>query len=157
MRRASAFVLSVFLPFALAAAPQEPSTHEQAVIELFKVMDLERTMTASATAMIDAQIQNNPAIAPYRDVMLQWAQKYLTWEAMAPQMIRIQMEYFTEAEVREMTAFYRTPTGQKALEKLPEVMKRGAMIGADLAKAHQSELEQMVLERKSELESENEP
>jgi hypothetical protein len=134
-------------------AQDQPSTHEQAVTELFQLIGLERTMMGGATAMIDAQVQANPAIAPYRDVLLEWAQKYLTWDTMAPKLVQMQMEAFTESEIREMIAFYKTPTGQKALLKMPELMKQGAAIGVEVAKAHLPELETMVLERKRQLES----
>jgi hypothetical protein len=155
MNRRSVIVL--LLLACLGAGAQAQSTHEQAVVELFEVMGLERTMIAGATAMIDAQVQANAELEPYRDVVLEWARTYLTWEAMAPALIKIQMEYFTESEIRDMTAFYRTPTGQKALATLPEVMQRGAAIGADVATAHQTELERMILERKKALENERKP
>ncbi|HET6372528.1 MAG TPA: DUF2059 domain-containing protein [Candidatus Polarisedimenticolia bacterium] len=142
---------------AVALASPAPSAHEQAVKEMFQLMGLERAMIGGATAMIDAQIQGNPAIAPYRDVMLEWAGKYLTWEAMSPGLVKLYMETFSEAEVREMIVFYRTPTGRKALMKLPELMQKGAMIGAEVGKAHQQELEGMVLERQRQLESEKKP
>jgi len=34
----------------------------------------------------------------------------------------IYARHFTAAELRDLTAFYRTPTGQKALRVLPQVM-----------------------------------
>jgi len=133
------------------------SSHEQAVTELFNLMDLEKTMVGSATAMIDAQITANPGIAPFRGVLIEWSGKYLTWEAMAPQLIKIYMDTFTEAETREMIAFYRTPTGRKALTKLPELFQKGAAVGAEIGKAHQAELERMVREKQKQLDAEKKP
>jgi hypothetical protein len=134
-----------------AAAAQ--SSHDRAVLELFEVMGLERQAVAGATAMIDAQVDGNPAIAPYRDVMVAWATKYLTWDAMVPEMTRVYEATFTETEIRQMTDFYRTPTGQKVLATMPELMEKGAGIGMALARKHEGELEKMVLARKKELEA----
>ena len=159
MRRALTLALLAF--WTASAHAQQPgqapkpeiSSHEQAVTELFHLMDLETAMVSSATAMIDSQIQANPQIAPYRDVLIQWSSKYLTWDNMASPLVKIYMEAFTEAETREMIAFYRTPTGRKALTKLPELYQKGAAVGAEVGQAHQDELKTMILERKAQLEA----
>jgi uncharacterized protein len=147
-------VLALLLALPLCAgAAGRTSSHDQAVHELFNVMGLERNAVVGATAMIDAQIQANPAIEPYRGVMVDWATRFLTWDAMLPEMTAIYKETFTEDEVREMIAFYRTPTGQKVLDTLPEVMQRSAGVGVSLAQKHQAELESMVAKRRKELEA----
>lgn len=140
-------------PGGVAPRP-EIGSHEQAVTELFNLMDLEKTMVGSATAMIDAQVQASPDIAPYRDVLIEWSSKYLTWDNIAPPLIKIYMEAFTEAETREMIAFYRTPIGKKALTKLPELFQKSALVGAEVGQAHQDELKAMILERKAQLDAE---
>ena len=158
MKVAPIIALASLLFLGAVQSPQpSSSSHEEAVGELFQLMNLERTMVGAATAMIDAQIQGNTAIAPYRDVMLEWAAKYLTWRNVAPGLTMIYKEAFTESEIREMVSFYRTPTGQKALTKLPELMQKGAAIGAEVAKAHQADLERMLTERQKQLESEKAP
>ncbi|HXU34132.1 MAG TPA: DUF2059 domain-containing protein [Thermoanaerobaculia bacterium] len=140
------------------AAPRPAvSSHEQAVTELFQLMDLEKAMVGGATVMIDAQINSHPEIAPFRGVMIEWSSKYLTWDSMAPQLIKIYMDAFTEAETREMIAFYRTPTGRKALTKLPELFQKGAAVGAEIGKAHQAELAEMVRAKQKELDAEKKP
>lgn len=138
---------------AINAAQPAASPHEQAVTELFNLMDLEKMMTGSAIAMIDAQVQANPDLAPYRSVLVDWSSKYLTWDSMAPALIRIYMDAFTEAETREMIAFYRTPTGKKALTKMPDLFQKGAAVGAEVGQAHQDELKTMILERRAQLEA----
>lgn len=136
-----------------APAAAKISSHEQAVHELFRVMGLQQTAVMGAATMIDAQVQANPAIEPYRDVMIDWATKYLAWESMVPGMTAIYTDTFSEPEIREMIAFYRTPTGKKVLETLPDVMQRSAEVGISLAQQHQEELEKMVAKRRRELES----
>jgi len=145
--------LLLALPLCAGAAGRPTSSHDQAVLELFNVMGLERNAVVGATAMIDAQIQSNPAIEPYRGVMVEWATKFLKWDEMLPEMTAIYKETFNEQEIREMTAFYRTPTGRKVLETLPEVMQRSASVGVSLAQKHQAELETMVAKRRKELEA----
>jgi len=83
--------------------------------------------------------------------MLKWAGSFMTWDAVSGQLIDLYAQTFTEAELKELTAFYKTPTGQKALTELPGLMQKGAAIGADLGKAHTPELEKMIRDRQEEI------
>lgn len=153
-----ALVLAAMLAGAGASPPAKvKSGHEQAVLELFETMRLEETMAAGATAMIDAQIQGSPEIAPYRDVMVGWAKKHLSFANFAPRLLPMYMEAFTEPEVRELLRFYRSPVGKKTLTSMPDLMQKGALLGAEIANEHQADLEQMVLERKKQLDAESPP
>ena len=137
----------------MTVVQESASSHDQAVLDLLRLMGLERTLMGAATAMVDAQITANPAIAPYRDVMLEWISKYFTWDAMVPDLSKIYKETFTESELRELIAFYQTPTGQKSLAKIPELMQKGAAVGVTLAQQHTAELEVMLQERKKQIEA----
>ena len=137
--------------WAQGGAPQ--SSHDRAIIELLEVSRAQETMIGGATAMIDAQVQGNPAIAPFRQVMLDWTKKYLSWEAMRPELIAIYRQAFTEDEVRQLIAFNRTPVGQKALTKMPEITQASAAIGAKIAHEHTPELERMIEEHAKKLEA----
>ena len=126
-----------------------PSSHEAAARELMTVLDLPNMMTKAFDASIEAQVQVNPAMASFKDVLLDWGHKYITWEAVAPKMLQLYTDTYTEAELREMTVFYRTPTGLKAAQTLPELFEKGAKIGADIANEHKGELEKAIAARMS--------
>ena len=110
-----------------------------------------RVIRAGNMAMVDAQTAANPAMAPFKDVLLEWAEKHLTWEVMAPPMSAVYAEKFTEPELRELIAFYRTPAGRKLVEVTPELTQRGAQIGAEVAQRYMSELQEMIQARAQEL------
>ena len=131
-------------------APISPS-QAAAVQELFGAMKLKAQVQQMPDAMINSEIRNNPGLMPFRDVMVTWLKKYMTWEAMAPDLTKLYADTFTEAETREMTAFYKTPTGQKAMAKMPEITQRSAMIGAQLGQAHSEELQKLMKARGEEL------
>jgi hypothetical protein len=61
-------------PCAAWCAEVTPS-HRQAAVELLQLAGASRAIEAGANAMIEAQVHSNPAIEPYRDVLLQWIQK----------------------------------------------------------------------------------
>jgi uncharacterized protein len=125
-------------------AQQRLSSHDQAVLDLIKLTKVEQQMAASTEAVADAMTKGNPVLTPFRDVIVEWASKYLTWNAMLPEIAKLYKETFTESEVRELIAFYQTPVGQKVLAKLPEVTQKAFSIGSTIGQAHSDELRQMI-------------
>jgi len=53
---------------------------------------------------------------------------------------------FTAQELQDMTAFYRTPTGQKMLERLPTVMQQSMQLGQTYGKKIGDEVMQRMIE-----------
>jgi hypothetical protein len=143
----AAFSVALFLLTTHSSAQTAPTSHDQAVLDFLEIIGIEKTMRAASNAVVMGLIQVNPPLAPFRDIMVEWANKHITWQAVAPELTKIYKEAFTEAELRDVIAFYRTPTGRKVLLKLPEVMQKGAAIGAKLALAHTPELEKMLTEQ----------
>ena len=136
------------------AAPTVPApspAQSAAALELFKAIKLESSLPNTSAAMIDSEINRNPAMAPYRDTMLNWLKKYMTWNSMLPELTRLYVDTYSEAELKELAAFYRTPTGQKSLTKMPELMQKTAMIGAKLGQEHSEELKTAMNARREEL------
>ena len=158
MKRLTVVTMLVLALLPLAAWGAEPgASHRQAAAELLRMMDMEKAMLSGSNAMLDAQIHSNPALAPYRDVFQKWVGKYLTWDAVGPRMTDLYMQAFTEPELRDLIAFYKTPTGRKSLEKMPALMQQGAQLGMEVAQQHKAELEEMIRARKAELEKAKKP
>jgi uncharacterized protein len=125
-------------------AQQQLSSHDRAVIDLIKLTKVEQQMAASTEAVADAMTRGNPMLVPFRDVIVEWANKYLTWNAMLPEVAKLYKETFTESEIRELIAFYQTPVGQKVLARMPELTQKGFSIGSTIGQAHSDELRQMI-------------
>lgn len=53
---------------------------------------------------------------------------------------------FTAEELREVIAFYRGPTGQKFVQKLPAIMQESMTIGQQLGQQLGAELQQRMIE-----------
>jgi uncharacterized protein len=145
-------------PTRVAAAQSATPTASQnaAAAELFKTLKLQSSITNTTEAMIDSEIGRNPGMAPYRDVMLNWLKKYMTWDSMLPELTKLYTETYTDAELKELNTFYKTPIGQKSLVKMPELMQKTAMIGAKLGQAHAEELKALMNARREELVKEQE-
>ena len=53
---------------------------------------------------------------------------------------------FTAAELREVAAFYRGPTGQKFVQKLPGVMQESLVVGQQFGQQIAGELQKRMIE-----------
>jgi uncharacterized protein len=137
-----------------ASRAQVPAvdTHLEAATELLVIMNVQKQMAAGAEAMADILIQQNPMLGPYRDVLLKWAASFMTWDTFGPRLIALYEAALTESELRDITAFYKTPSGQKSLAALPELTRASAALGATVAKEHKEELEAMIKTRAAEIE-----
>jgi uncharacterized protein len=134
-----------------ADAPVEDS-HARAATEFLMVMNVEKQMAVGSEVMTDQLIRQNPMLGPYKDVLLKWAASTMRWDTLGSQLVALYEESFTESELRDMTAFYETPTGQKALSTLQELANRMAALATTVAKEHAPELETMIRARAAEIE-----
>jgi hypothetical protein len=141
----------------LAAWGAEVDSHRQAARELLRTIGGGKVMMTAANTMLDAQVQSNPKMAPYRDVVQKWLEKYFVWETIEPRIADDYAEAFTEPELREMIAFYKTPTGKKTLATMPALMQKGALIGMEILQQHKGELQEMIRARQEELKKTKDP
>ena len=141
---------------ALGQAAAPVSSHEQAARELYRLLGGEKLAETGAEAMMGV-VRENPELAPYEDVFRAWYKKVFSQGDLEGEMVKIYMGAFSEDEIRQLAAFYRTPIGQKALSKMPEVTKQGAEVGLRLAKEHSGELQEMLEAAKKEREKKSSP
>jgi hypothetical protein len=56
--------------------------------------------------------------------MIKMMEDEFGWDKMKDDFIKIHQETFTEDELKSFTSFYKTPAGQKYIEKTPLLMKK---------------------------------
>jgi hypothetical protein len=60
--------------------------------------------------------------------------------------VRIYADNFTAAELRELTAFYRGPTGQKLLQKQPSILESSMALGRQFGRRVGEELQGRMID-----------
>jgi len=134
---------------------KEMTTHQRAAEELLIMSGADRNAQTMAKTISDAQLGNLPPGIPpakvekMRTAIEGWTQKVLGWKNMREPMIEMYVEAYTEKELNEIMAFYKTPTGAKSLELMPELTQKGAAISQALATARQAELIKAITEAMS--------
>ena len=146
MKRCFAGLLAflMFGAFLSAAEPAKSDGRTAAAMELLLTMKMEKTLADSMEQMLQLQLQANPAIAPYKDVMRKFFMKYMSWESLKNDFARIYAEEFTEQELRELIAFYKTPAGAKAITKMPVLMAKGGQLGMQRVQQNMAEFNEML-------------
>ena len=144
-------ILSIFLSSITILA--QTSSHQKAAVEYLKAQkSIEKTQNG-VLLMFETRIELNPKLAQFYDIMTKWVKKYFTWEILSPAYIKVTMDTFSEAELREITAFYLTPIGQTMLKKNPELMRESGGITMGIFSKYKPELDKMIEERIKEIES----
>lgn len=136
------FALALFLAASQVSLADTASEKEAA--ELMQAVGMKSALEQSMEQMLDIQINNNPSLAPFRSVMLTFFKKYMSYESLKPDIIRIYADAFTAQELKDIREFYGSKTGQKAIKLMPQLMRQGGEIGAKRVQAHIGELEEMI-------------
>jgi hypothetical protein len=145
------------LALLLLGAAQEPapmSPHEKAARELVRLVGAERLAREGVESMM-TMMGDYPETADYKDIIRDWYQKNFPAADLEAEMVRLYMDRFSEKELREIAAFYKTPTGRKAIDALPELMRQSATFGIQKVQVQTEELQAMI--DKAREERENQP
>jgi hypothetical protein len=142
-------LLTVALVLHPFVAVGDEQSHRKAAENLLIVMEVDKSLPKIAEQVVETQLQQNPQLAPQRDVLQRFLNKYLNWESVKEDTITAYTQEFTEPELKKLTEFYKTPVGKKASEKMPKLAFISGQIGLRQAQAHQTELRQMIEEQKN--------
>lgn len=136
---------ALILIFALASQALAGDKDSEAAAErLLTTINMESVLQNSVNQMLEIQLHQNPVLVPYKQVMQNFFNKYMSYNSLKPDLVKIYSEAFTKQELDEITAFYSTPTGRKAIQKIPELVSKGAQLGAKRVNDHLPELQQMI-------------
>ena len=105
---------------------------------------MEKTFQDTVDQLIEVQIQQNPAIEPFRHIMVEFINRYMSYESVKEDMVALYADTFSRNEIYEIVAFYKTPTGQKTIKELPRLASKGTEVGLKRIKNHKDELREMI-------------
>src|SRR5215472_2736465 len=142
-------LMTVAFLFSPCVVLGDEQSHRKAAENLLIVMEVDKSLPKIAEQVVETQLQQNPQLAPQRDVLQRFLNKYLNWESVKEDTITAYAQEFTEQELKKLTEFYKTPVGKKASEKMPRLAFISGQIGLRQAQAHQTELRQMIEEQKN--------
>jgi hypothetical protein len=122
----------------------DAQSHRTAAENLLIVMEVDKSLPPLAEQVLENQLQQNPQLAPQREILQKFLNRYLNWASVREDTISAYTHEFTEPELEQLTEFYATPVGKKVNEKMPKLMFIAGQIGLKKAQANQAELQQML-------------
>jgi hypothetical protein len=134
---------SIALTLASACCWADAASKAQATI-LLQSMGMDKAMNASIEQMMDIQLKQNPTLLPFRGVMAEFFRRYMSFDALKNDFAEVYGNAFTTQELEDITRFYMTPTGQKSIQLMPQLMSQGAEIGMAQVRRHMPQLQQMI-------------
>jgi hypothetical protein len=135
-----------------APAPAQSPDGVAAAKELMEVMhatDNVKVMIPSLMqALKPALVQGRPEVARDFDVLMPMMIQAMSsrMDEMLDQIAGVYARKFSVAEMREIIAFYRAPTGQKVVRELPAVFQESMAIGQQWGQKLGAELQQRMIE-----------
>jgi hypothetical protein len=145
-------LLAFFLLASPAVAQSPPSDELVAARELIATMraidQYKAIMPGIFQALKPAIVQNRPEVARDFDELMP-----ILLQAMIPRLnelaeltATVYAANFTASELRELTAFYRTPTGEKFLQKMPVVTQQSMAVGQKFGQEIAAEMRNRMTE-----------
>jgi len=100
---------------------QELNSHESAALDCLMAMNADKIVNQSAKPIAEGVFKNSPDLVKYHDEIVNFFDKYICWEHLRNYFIEQYCAKFTEAELIDMTTFFKTKTGKKYLAMLPQL------------------------------------
>ena len=155
IRALSIIVLFVFAQFSFS---EEISEEKKRVIDkMLKITGAlkigELMGTAIANQMITAMSQQHKDLDPKAvEIVRDEVGKIMHDQFIASRFVNeisytIYHKYFTTAELKEMVAFYKTPTGSKMAALLPQVTQEGMLAGQQHGQSLGPIIQKRIMER----------
>jgi hypothetical protein len=151
----AAFLALAFLaalcvrPVAAQPAPNEAMRAAQELITIMRATDqIKQIMPTIMRALKPAIVQGRPEVERDYDTLmpLLLGSMNARMDELVGQMASVYARNFTPDEMRQLTAFYRSPLGQKLLEKMPTVMQESMSLGQAWGQQIGGELQQRMID-----------
>ena len=132
-----------------ATSVESPITlgQRQAAELLLNTIYSESSFNQVIDQRLATQFKIVPGLKAYEKELRDFISKYLSWSSLKPDMVDTYAREFTEAELREITRYYQSPIGQKALSKLPALRQRSLDTGQRRLQEHLPEFQEMLAKK----------
>lgn len=123
---------------------EKTSPQYKAADELMTTMNMSQSVSDGINDMVESQAQANPMLAGKKDALKTFMQKYMSWDVLREDYINLYATEFTESELKELTAFYKTPLGKKLAAKQSAISVKSQEIAQSKMQEHMSELMELM-------------
>ena len=132
---------SLMLP-GLSAA--DDNSHLAQVEILFKLTRMEQKINESVESVAQLQLRQNPELVAKRGQLMAFLERHIGWNAVRGDLSGMYMQAFTEEELKTINDFYITPTGQKVITIVPQLVQERNRLAMQRLQNNIGELQKIV-------------
>jgi hypothetical protein len=132
---------SLMLP-GLAVADEKG--HVEQVEILFKLTRMKEKIDESVESVAQLQLRQNPAMAAKSDELMDFLERHIGWNAVKADLYEMYMQTFTEDELKTINDFYITPTGQKVIVIVPQLVQERNRLSMQRLQENVGELQKIM-------------
>ncbi|KUG06984.1 hypothetical protein ASU33_06595 [Solirubrum puertoriconensis] len=149
---AAGLVLAAPAALAQTTAPAPSSTATAAVSagqrkaaeDLMLAMQMEKNTNSALDQMLTAQLTQRPELKPVEPEMRNFLTKYMGWASLKEDMVQLYASEFSEKELKDLTKFYSSSTGQKFIGKQSALMIAGMELSQRRMQENLPELQRSI-------------
>jgi len=108
-------------------------------------------MTQGMAQQLKVKPEEQAIFKKFNDKMFAAMKEEMNWQKMKTPTIEIYAKHFSEKEISDMIAFYKTESGKSMLKKLPAVMTDSMMMAQNMMKGFIPKMQKMSAELKADL------
>ncbi len=128
------FIIILLLALAITQSLIAAETSKNELTDnLIEAFDIQNSTSFNIDQIVDIIIKKEPQFTPYRDVLIKFYTKHLTWEAIKPMFEKIILMEFSEPDLVTINQFLANPAfkawvaTQGNIETLPKDQKTTIM------------------------------
>jgi len=125
------------------------SSQRQQVKTLFRLTQMEKKIQDSVDSVVQLQLRQNPQLMLHEKKVHDFFTKHIGWNALKDELADMYMRKFSEKELEEINAFYITPSGQKVIKVLPELVQERNQLAMMRLQQNIGELQKIIGEQKA--------
>jgi hypothetical protein len=122
----------------------DDNSHRQQVEILFKLTRMEQKINESVESVAQLQLRQNPALAAKSDQLMAFLERHIGWNAVKADLYAMYMQTFTEDELKTINDFYITPTGQKVIVIVPQLVQERNRLAMQRLQENVGELQKIM-------------
>jgi len=118
--------------------------HVEQVEILFKLTRMKEKIDESVESVAQLQLRQNPAMAAKSDELMDFLERHIGWNAVKADLYEMYMQTFTEDELKTINDFYITPTGQKVIVIVPQLVQERNRLSMQRLQENVGELQKIM-------------
>lgn len=108
-------------------------------------------MFAQRFAQAGGKAGQKPVLERYQAQANAALDRAVGWDKLGPDLVTLYSDAFTEAELKQLIAFYQTPLGSKLLQQMPQLMAISAQRTQERLQAAAPEVDRLLGQMSAEL------